>query len=627
MNLTQYKILLKRLGLLTLIYTLCRVCFFVYNYSYFREASVTSVFEAFLSGIRFDLSVIFMVNLPFTLLSLIPVTFITKGGYQKFLKVLFLVVNTPLLFVNLVDIEFFRFTGKRSTFEHLAGLQKDILDQGPQLALNYWPVLLAGIILVAVMAWLYPKPKSSMNIRLKLYFAAPLLIGFLASNILIIRGGLQLKPLRPNHAFTLNPNILGNLVLNTPFSLIATSNIQPVQRVNFFSDQSELFSLIKKLNVKKAVSTKEKENVVILICESFGSEYIGLGNDYKGYTPFLDSLANQGVWMKNAYANGRTSIEALPSILASIPSLMSEPYITSAYQTNEVVGLGNILQKEGYHTSFFHGGKNGTMGFDVFAHNAGFEEYYGKNEYPDPDKDFDGNWGIFDEPFLQFFANKLSTFKQPFATGLFTLSSHPPYTIPEQYKGKFPKGDLPIHECVAYSDNSIRKFFETAKKQPWYSNTLFIITADHTQMSSRPEYSNDLGAFDVPMILFHPSKKITVPDDERICQHADILPTVLDFLNIDNPKSNYFGTSMFSKKEEGYALTFSNGSYNLIKKDLYLSLNQENKCQCYKIEPPRTITHIPELPEQKKLESVLKAYVQYFNNGLIDNNWYSSQNQ
>jgi phosphoglycerol transferase MdoB-like AlkP superfamily enzyme len=623
MNLTQYKVLLKRLGLLTLIYTLCRVCFFIYNYTYFREASVTSTLQAFLSGIRFDLSVVFMVNLPFILLSLIPVTLITRPGYQKFLKVLFLIVNTPLLFVNLVDIEFFRFTGKRSTFEHLIGLQKDILDQGPQLAQNYWPVLLGGIALVALLSWLYPRSENPSGGRLKLYLAAPLLIGFLASSILIIRGGLQLKPLRPNHAFTLSPNILGNLVLNTPFSLIATANIPPVQRVQFFTDQTELARLVKKINNRKSIADKGKDNVVILICESFASEYSGLGNDYQGFTPFLDSLAQQGVWMKNAYANGRTSIEALPSILASIPSLMSEPYITSAYQTNEVVGLGNILQKEGYHTSFFHGGKNGTMGFDVFAHNAGFSEYYGKNEYPDQDKDYDGNWGIFDEPFLQFFANKLSTFKQPFVSGVFTLSSHPPYTIPDQYKGKFPKGDLPIHECVAYSDHSIRKFFETAKKQPWYSNTLFVITADHTQMSSRPEYSNELGAYDVPLILFHPSKSITVPDRERICQHVDILPTILDFLNIDNPRSNHFGTSIFSTNDEGYALTFSNGSYNLIKKDLYLSLDQENNCHCYKIDPPRTITRIEEeVPEKEKLEKVLKAYVQYFNNGLIDNNWY-----
>ena len=112
------------------------------------------------------------------------------------------------------------------------------------------------------------------------------------------------------------------------------------------------------------------------------------------------------------------------------------------------------------------------MGFDNFAYAAGIDEYYGMNEYV-KNKDFDGNWGIFDEEFLQFYATKLNSFKEPFVSSVFTLSSHHPYTIPEKYKGKFRKGPLKILEAVSYSDFSLRQFFKTASKMSWYENKTY----------------------------------------------------------------------------------------------------------------------------------------------------------
>ena len=183
--------------------------------------------------------------------------------------------------------------------------------------------------------------------------------------------------------------------------------------------------------------------------------------------------------LQNAYANGKRSIEGIPAIIGGIPALLSDPFITSAYSSNTITTIPSLLKQKGYTSTFFHGGTNGTMGFDNFSRSSGFDHYFGRTEY-DNDDDFDGSWGIYDEPFLQQAALEIDKMKLPFLAVLFTLSSHHPYKIPDKYVNQFPEGTLPLHQSIAYADFSLKRFFETALKMSWFSNTLFVITADHT---------------------------------------------------------------------------------------------------------------------------------------------------
>ncbi|UOQ76747.1 LTA synthase family protein [Hymenobacter sp. 5516J-16] len=250
--------------------------------------------------------------------------------------------------------------------------------------------------------------------------------------------------------------------------------------------------------------------MVILLVESFASEYNGIENGGQGYTPFFDSLATQGLFFRNHYANGRRSIEALPAVLAGLPALMESPFITSNFQTDELHGLGEILGRQGYATSVFHGAQNGTMGFNTFAGITGIQQYYGLQEYPGgaQSPDYDGHWGIFDEPYLQYFARQLGQQRQPFFSTVFTLTSHEPFPVPPQYKTRFAPGQLPIHASIRYTDFALREFFRTAARQPWYRNTLFILLADHTSQTLRPDYQNTLGSYKTPLLLFHPGRKL-----------------------------------------------------------------------------------------------------------------------
>src|SRR5690606_31160388 len=152
--------------------------------------------------------------------------------------------------------------------------------------------------------------------------------------------------------------------------------------------------------------------------------------------------------------------ESLPSLLCGLPSLLAEPISKSIYSGNKFTCFPKILKDEGYTNYFFHAGARGTMGFDAYALANGFESYFARENYGTTD--FDGTWGVFDLPYLHYVANKLNETKEPFLAGIFTLSSHQPYSIPDEFKDKFPKGTLEIHESIGYADFALRKFFETA---------------------------------------------------------------------------------------------------------------------------------------------------------------------
>ena len=139
--------------------------------------------------------------------------------------------------------------------------------------------------------------------------------------------------------------------------------------------------------------------------------------------------------------------------------------------------------------------------------------------------------GVWDEEFFQFFANKLNTFQQPFCSAIFSVSSHHPFKVPTRYEGKFRKGPLPIHECIGYTDFSLKRFFATASKMPWYDSTLFVITADHANEPYFPEYKTNIGVYAAPVFFYKPggSLKKAVVD---IAQQIDIMPTIFGLFEL-----------------------------------------------------------------------------------------------
>ncbi|MEN0060208.1 MAG: LTA synthase family protein, partial [Bdellovibrio sp.] len=539
------------------------------------------------------------------------------------------------------DVEFINFVGRRFSYDGLFILN-EISGKTWNFVSSYWPLfLLNGLLLVAFFFsvkkifhktehllprrwWGERKAGSLVCEHIAMCVVA------VAIAVLGIRGGLQSKPVNFVNANVFPAPLLNNLVLNSTFTFIKSYGAQGLRQEKYFDDKNEMLSLLNGHLSGSLLQGKRptaRQNVVLIVLESFGEEYVGPNEQGHSYTPFLDSLMRKSVVFTNAYANGRRSIEGIGAIMAGIPALMSEPFISSHFTSNYFVGLGTLVAEQGYATSFFHGGHNGTMYFDSFMQSAGVEKYFGAREYGNAADD-DGVWGIWDEPFLQWMLAQLDQVKPPFLTSVFTLTSHQPYKIPAQYADKFPEGPLPILKAVSYTDYALQRFFAEAAKKPWFDQTLFIITADHTAQSYRSDFNNEVGSYRIPLILYHPRFAFPKVDTTLIAQQIDILPTVLDFLGIEQKDKNYLGSSLFTPGDKA-AVVFNDGRYWLFAQDSFVrwAPGQQDP-QMFSLEDRQGRQEVQtDEPRLRKQELVrkLKATIQYFNEGMWDNKLYYPQ--
>jgi len=414
------------------------------------------------------------------------------------------------------------------------------------------------------------------------------------------------------------------VILNTPFALIRTIGKAKFVTPTYYATADEMERIYTPIHQPQPDSAFVKKNVAVLIIESFGREYIGAlnesleGGHYAGYTPFVDELCQESATFRWSFCNGRKSIDGMPSILSGIPMFV-EPFILTPASMNEVGGLAYELNKHGYETAFFHGAENGSMGFQAFARKTGFKKYFGRTEY-DADKrfngeaDFDGMWAIWDEPFMQFFCAKMSELKEPFMTTLFTASSHHPYEIPEAYRDTFPEEGIIIHKCIRYTDHALRRFFEEARKQPWFMNTLFVLTSDHTNLSDHAFYQNDIGGFCSPIIFYDPSGDLfKAGRRESIAQHIDIMPSILGLLHHSEPYLA-FGCDLFNTPADStWAVNYISGIYQYLKHGLLLQFDGERTRAVYALSDSLLQHNLLESePKQASMERELKAIIQQY---------------
>jgi phosphoglycerol transferase MdoB-like AlkP superfamily enzyme len=610
--------LFLRLGIVLALLSLTRILFYFFNSEHFSNARILD----FLYGVWFDIISISIYFSLYILLYLIP---LKSAGKQLFrertLVIYFVSVTGLMLAMNLMDFEYFKYTNKRSTADLFAilGAGNDFAQLASTFLKDFWFLifLLAGLIYVCF--WFYRKIKPLEYSSEIWKHSACEALYVLPLFILFARGGAQLKPVGIIEAAQYTAPENTALVLNTPFTMIKSIGQERLEEKHFFSEKTEqrYFNPIKKSIPQNILP--DKTNLVILILESFGNEWAGPKKERESYTPFFDSIVQNSLTFEYGIANGKKSIEAVPAIIASIPTLMDNPYISSPYSNNNIRSLATILKENGYTTAFYHGATNGSMRFNSFASQAGFEKYFGRTEYNN-DKHFDHTWGILDEYFNPWTAQQLSKLKQPFFGTLFTLSSHHPYYIPPNYIKKAKKGPHPICASLNYGDYALKQFFEEAKKQPWYTNTLFILVADHTPATSDPKYSSREMMYRIPIAFFDPSHRVNAERKQRIFQQLDIMPTALDLLNI---KTTYysFGNSLYSKSiPEG--ITYIEGTYQYYFNSTIFQLTNEKARNLQ--ESRAKLQSIPTKPQDQKQWRLyalkrLKAIIQRYNRDLISN--------
>lgn len=619
--------LLLQVLLLLALFFLSRLAFTLINYSHFRGLGIGGFLRLAFYALRYDISAICAVNALYMLLFLLPLPVWRWRGWVGVTQILFLVLNGFALLFEISDWAYYPYNFKRSTADvlRLVSHKGDFWNLLPAYIVSYWYVPLADAIFILLLIWGNRRIRRATPLNERPGISDRWLVPVWQFTILIIvmglaligvRGGLQYIPIGLRNAVQVTESRYVPVLLNTPFSIAVTLTAPELEEAHYMpvAAAEKIFPF----RHQYASHGFRRKNVVLIMLESGSKEFTSLGGG-TSFMPFLDSLMGRSLTCTQAFANGQTSAEGIPASIASIPTLMDEAFHTSNYGTNNITALPKMLKEYGYSSAFYHGGTNGTMSFDIFAAAAGFRHYYGRSEYGN-EQDYDGAWGIWDEPFLQYFARGLSQMKQPFMASVFTLSAHPPYNLPDKYKTTLPAGPLPVQQCEAYTDLALRKFFATASKQPWYDSTLFVITADHASpQNSGGFYGQGLGMYAIPILFYCPSDTALRGFYNQPVQQLDILPSVLQYLGYPKPFFA-FGNSIFAPADRRFAITQSNGAYQWLEGGHLLQMTSDKPTGFYAYPADSNSRHnlLPTPAMDTNLQH-LQAFIQRYRYALIHN--------
>jgi phosphoglycerol transferase MdoB-like AlkP superfamily enzyme len=598
---------------------LSRLVFYINLQGYFN-ATYEGLVDAFMFGFWFDaVSIAYLLGLFF-----LALPFLRKGWPETVAKWFFLVMLGAMNLLNCIDAEFYKFTSRRSTDDlfEFAFISDDIFNIAPNLLSHFWYLLAAFLAIMFLCLWLMNRLLSTVSKGNSHWKNAVSLFIVVASLIIGARGGFGRIPLTIIDAGKTDHPHLNAITLSTPFTILKTLG-KPELKIYDFST-AEMVDLDPIIHPRSTPyhGRLRGNNVVVVIVESLSTEYVGALNGLDhGFTPFIDSLCSVSMVFENGFANGHRSIEGIPAVVASIPTLMYEPYTTSRYAGNRINSLANLLGDEGYYSTFMHGGNKNSMNFESFAGQAGYDLFYDRDDYPFPDEHYDGFWGISDHYFLNHCIDKYTEFKKPFFSSIFTLSSHHPYSLPKEYRDKFPKGTLPIHESLGYTDDALRQFFAKAAKTDWYSNTLFVITADHTSLSEHHEYQTKLGSLKIPIIFFHPTDSMIAGRHSQIVQQADIMPTILGLLGYEKPFFS-FGVDAFDDEAEHVAIAFKHDQHQVLVQNQLICFDGEEVSFVYNADEDlllrRNLLNDTSVSFDHS-ERYLKAYLKNYSEALTEN--------
>ena len=280
--------------------------------------------------------------------------------------------------------------------------------------------------------------------------------------------------------------------------------------------------------------------------------------------------------------------------------------------------LPAILADKGYSTAFFCGSEHGSMGFGAYARSAGIERLYSREEYEEKHGtgDFDGFWGIWDDPFLQFLGEELSGggLQEPFFASLFTLSSHHPFVVPDAWRDRLPDGLTRNHKCVAYTDNAFRAFFDRFRNEEWFRRTVFVFVADHVSSEKFADVTRTFpGNHHIIGFLYTPDGSLRGEYREAVSQ-IDLMPTLLGLTGCDEEPYFAFGRDLFREPAPdggSFALCYDN-EFEAVTDNRILFFDERRVTGLYDLNDIQRSRPLAPTVETEALERQTRAFIQQY---------------
>ncbi|GGH29530.1 sulfatase [Sphingobacterium alkalisoli] len=471
---------------------------------------------------------------------------------------------------------------------------------------NLWIPLLVFVVVTIVGSTVFSLLFRLAFVKFKTHFTLHIL-GFFVGLIFLftcIRGGYSTSPLNESMAYYSSNQFYNHAAVNTHWSFVndlvnSASSGNPYQ---YFKDSSDIDLILtpvfpEKRDPSVSILNTERPNVVLILLESFTADLIeNLGGE-KEVTPYLDQISREGLSFTQFYAAADRSDKGIIGVFSSFPAQGKESIIKSIKKHEKLAGIGQEIHNAGYHTSFYYGGQSEFYNFKSYMMSHGINRVVDMADFPSSYNE--SSWGVYDHHVFERILADLNHEKTPFFSTVFTISNHEPFDLKTTYKFGNNVTANKFKSTAFYTDSVLNDFFEKAKKESWYKNTLFILTADHGHRLPYDREITDPKRFHIPLIFFGDVLKAQFKGQKinKIMGQVDLASSILNQLHIPSDRYSW-SRDVFDTYFTPYAFFNTKHSVGIISENGTLVFD------------PQSQQVISSSGHEKSLLNILKAYNQ-----------------
>ncbi|WP_342624702.1 LTA synthase family protein [Pseudomonas alkylphenolica] len=648
-----------------LMLSLVRLGLLIYNSDMIGDTPMSTVAEGFLNGLRFDLRVVVYLSIPLLLATLSARAMAARGLFRVWLTI----ASSIVMFLGLMELDFYR-----EFHQRLNGLVFQYVKEDPKTVLSMlwygFPVvryLLAWIFGTWLLSLLFKgidrltRPRGAYQNQTAgsravapWYVRGVVFFMILLVAVIAARGTLrQGPPMRWGDAFTTDSNFVNQLGLNGTLTLIdAAKSRFGEDRANVWKSTIEQTlatqtvrdmlltgndklvdadsAAVRRDFTPPADNTLPIKNVVVILMESFAGHSVGALGSPNNITPYFDKLAKEGLLFDRFFSNGTHTHQGMFATMACYPNLPGFEYLMQTPEGgHKLSGLPALLSARDYDDVYVYNGDFAWDNQSGFFGNQGMTTFIGRNDFVNPVFS-DPTWGVSDQDMFDRGAEELAKNygKKPFYALLQTLSNHTPYALPAELPVEpvTGQGRLDQHlTAMRYSDWALGQFFEKARKEPYFKETLFVIVGDHGFGNHQQVTELDLGRFNVPLLLIAPGiQEKFGAVNHTVGTQIDIVPTIMGRLGGET-RHQCWGRDLLNLPagDSGFGMIKPSGSeqiVGLIKGDRILIESKDMSPRMYRYELGGNFkAELIESPDQKDLTHKLESFIQTATKSLLDN--------
>ncbi|MEO9571498.1 MAG: sulfatase-like hydrolase/transferase [Polaribacter sp.] len=555
-------------------FVFARLFFLLFNFEKTKELGFITSIKTFLYGIQLDFAfAAYLCFIPFLLI--LFTVFLKSKNIEKIIKGYSFFIIVFINFLLLIDAGLYEAWGVRLDTSILPYLNTPKLMIASVSSFQ----LISGIIFFLLISFTFihifnKVIHSNINkIITSNWLQVPIFLIITASLIIPIRGGFQTIPVNQSNVYFSSKMYANHAAINFIWNFFntLTHKTDGKNPYKYFDDEIAIKTIkstrknLLNANTDSILNIK-KPNVILIIWEGLTAKVVGALDGEPLVTPNLNRLSKESILFTNFYANGDRTDKGLPAILSGYYPPPVKRIMRMPNKTRSLPMLPQKMINLGYNSSFYYGGDLNFGNMNTYLRNAGITNFIDGSEFNKDD--WNSKWGAHDHVLLERFAKDLKgNQKAPFFKIALTLSSHEPFQFPDEYKFGKDSEDNKFRSSHSYTDKSIGKFIDFAKKQPWYKNTLIVIIADHGH--SAPKHKgpfNDPKRFRIPMLwlggaINKPGLKI-----HNFSSQIDFPYTLLNLIDGNN-EDFIFSKNIFNPSETQYAHYLFNKGFGTINKN------------------------------------------------------------